>query len=56
METIASEFSTWTEYDDWLIQNYNDYAVVNLNEADGKIKAEYVKKEDWNQMQKQNDN
>ncbi len=53
MENITKEFPNWTEYDDWLIQNYNDFAVVNLNEADGKIKVEYMKKEDWNQSQKQ---
>ena len=37
-------------YDDWLIQNYDKYAVIKLNEIDGKVVAEYCTKEDYDIM------
>ena len=47
-ETKEEQFSNWTEYDDWLIQNYEGISVVELNEMeDKKIKVVYAKKEDY---------
>lgn len=46
-EKLTQTFNTWTEYDDWLIQNYNDYEIVNLNENENKtVTVEYEKKEE----------
>ncbi|MCR5171908.1 MAG: hypothetical protein K6B73_03465 [Treponema sp.] len=49
---MKMEFNSWTDYDDWLIQNYNDFAVTSVNEADGKIVVEYMNKADWDSQQK----
>ena len=39
---MTKEFGSWTEYDDWLIENYNEFAVYRIGEAaDGKITAEF---------------
>lgn len=40
-------FSSWTEYDDWLVQNYNDNAIYEVNEAEGKIKIKFCPKKDF---------
>ena len=49
---MTQSFDNWTTYDDWLIQNYDKYAVTNLNEQDGKIVAEYMEKAAWDELQK----
>jgi hypothetical protein len=49
---MKMEFNSWTDYDDWLIQNYNDFAVTSVNEVDGKIVVEYMNKADWDVQQK----
>ena len=46
------EFNSWTDYDDWLIQNYNDFAITSVNEVDGRIVVEYMNKADWDVQQK----
>ena len=43
---MTETFNNWTEYDAWLIQNYEQYAMTNLNEIDGKVVVEYVTKEE----------
>lgn len=46
-EKLTQTFNNWTEYDVWLIQNYNDYDIVNLNENENKtVTVEYEKKEE----------
>jgi len=40
-------FDNWTSYDEWLIQNYNDYGITSVEEKDGKICAQYMTKEEW---------
>ena len=49
---MKMEFNSWTDYDDWLIQNYNDFAITSVNEVDGKIVVEYMTKADWDAQQK----
>lgn len=49
---MTETFDSWTAYDDWLIQNYDKYAITSLNEKDGKIVAEFMDKSDWEQSQK----
>ncbi|MBR0487109.1 MAG: hypothetical protein IJJ70_05315 [Treponema sp.] len=49
---MKMEFNSWTDYDDWLIQNYNDFAITSVNEVDGKIVVEYMNKADWDVQQK----
>ncbi|MBQ3671626.1 MAG: hypothetical protein II921_09170 [Treponema sp.] len=44
---MTSEFENWTVYDDWLIENYDKYAVTDVVEKNGKITIEYMDKADW---------
>ncbi len=42
---MKETFENWTADDDWLIKNYNDYAVYKLDEnEDHTITAEYREK------------
>ena len=50
---MTQSFSSWTEYDNWLVKNYEQYAIVSVNEEDGKVNAEYVEKAGWEKMQKE---
>ena len=38
----SMEFSNWTEYDDWLMQNYDDFAVTSVEENNGKIEIKFM--------------
>lgn len=40
-------FNNWTEYDDWLVQNYADNAIYSVNEVNGKIEIEYCSKAEF---------
>lgn len=44
---MTRTFNGWTEYDNWLIQNYDKFAITSLNEEQGKITAEYMDKSEW---------
>lgn len=44
------DFKNWTEYDDWLIQNYDKYALLSVNEEQGIIKTQFTDKEEWNNL------
>lgn len=48
---MTETFNFWTDYDNWLIQNYDKYAITSLNEAQGKIIAEYQDKVEWEKAQ-----
>lgn len=48
---MTQTFDNWTDYDNWLIQNYDKYAVTNLNEENGKVTAEYMDKSEWEASQ-----
>ena len=52
METKNLSFDSWTDYDDWLIQNYKDNAIYDVNEVDGKIQISYCSKEEFAANQK----
>lgn len=49
---MTQTFNSWTEYDNWLIKNYDKYAITSLNENEGKITAEYMGKAEWEAEQK----
>lgn len=48
----SMEFSNWTEYDDWLMQNYDEFAITSVEENNGKIEIKFMKKSDWDSVQK----
>ncbi|WP_296827154.1 hypothetical protein [Treponema sp.] len=43
-------FDNWTAYDEWLIANYQDYAIYKVNEVSGKIEIEYCAKDDFEKI------
>lgn len=45
-------FKSWTEYNTWLIGNYDKYAVTSLNEENGEVTAEYIDKSEWDASKK----
>ena len=49
---MTQTFESWTEYDNWLIQNYEPYAFTSVNEVEGKIVVEYIEKAEWEARQK----
>ena len=50
---MTESFDTWTAYDNWLIQNYEKYAMTSLNEINGKVVVEYMPKADWEKQEKE---
>lgn len=40
-------FANWTEYDDWLVKNYSENSIFNVNEINGKIEVEYCEKSEF---------
>ncbi|MCR5605539.1 MAG: hypothetical protein K6F69_01810 [Treponema sp.] len=53
VQTTKEEFDNWTSYDDWLIQNYDKYAIFNLENKDGKVFIEYCAKDDFAALKEQ---
>ena len=49
---MTQTFNSWTEYDDWLKQNCEAYAITKLNEIDGKIVAEFMEKSEWEKQER----
>ncbi|MCI5522620.1 MAG: hypothetical protein MR449_00630 [Spirochaetia bacterium] len=49
-KNMKMTFDNWTDYDDWLIQNYSNFEIYRLNETDGKIEAEYCTKEEFEKI------
>lgn len=41
------EFKNWTEYDDWLIKNYENFCVVSIKDENGCVRADYMEKSEW---------
>ena len=52
MEIKKLTFESWTEYDDWLMENYKPNAIFKVDEVDGKINIEYCTKEEFAEMKK----
>ena len=44
---MEQTFENWTEYDNWLIQNYDSFSVYKITESDGKIIIEYCEKSEF---------
>jgi len=44
---MEQTFENWTDYDNWLVQNYDQYAVYKIQEQGGKISIEYCLKADF---------
>ena len=53
---MTETFDNWTDYDAWLVQNYEQYAMTSLNEIDGKVVVEYLEKAEWEKQQKDKGN
>lgn len=41
------DFESWTDYDNWLVQNYENFSIYKVEEASGKIHIEYCNKADF---------
>lgn len=54
MEGTKKTFDSWTDYDDWLIENYSANAIFKVDEIDGKICIEYCSKEEFAKATKKN--
>ena len=44
---MTQTFDTWTDYDTWLVQNYDENSIYKIDEIDGKIQIEYCLKADF---------
>lgn len=55
MQKLQEQFANWTEYDDWLVQNYQDYSVFSVNEQNGQVIIEYCKRDEFTEYKKQLD-
>ncbi|MDD5789703.1 MAG: hypothetical protein PUE30_04180 [Spirochaetia bacterium] len=50
--TQTLDFDDWTGYDEWLIQNYDNYGITLVEETGGKIHVEFMDKSEWNEFSK----
>ncbi len=48
-------FKNWTEYDDWLVQNYGTNAIYSVNEVNGSIEIKFCPKADFAEETKQSE-
>ncbi len=46
-------FDNWTDYDNWLVQNYDQFDVYDVSENQGKIQIKYCTKEDFKKIKDQ---
>ena len=44
---MEQTFENWTEYDNWLIQNYDQFSIYKIAEEAGKVHIEYCAKADF---------
>lgn len=44
---MEQTFENWTDYDNWLVQNYDQFAVYKIDETDSKIHIFYCPKADF---------
>ncbi|MCR4899416.1 MAG: hypothetical protein K5907_01190 [Treponema sp.] len=44
---MVMDFESWTDYDNWLVQNYENFSIYKVEEASGKIHIEYCNKADF---------
>lgn len=53
---MTETFNNWTDYDAWLIQHYEEFAMTKVNEIDGKVVVEYMPKSEWEKLQREKGN
>ena len=46
MSSSTQTFNNWTEYDSWLVNNYNNYSIYKIDEENGKITATFCPKDE----------
>ena len=51
---MEQTFETWTDYDNWLVQNYDQFAIYKVEEQGGKIHITYCPKADFPNIRNQN--
>ena len=44
---MEQTFESWTDYDNWLVQNYDQFAVYKVEEQGGKVQIQYCPKADF---------
>ena len=44
---MDQSFENWTDYDNWLVQNYDNFSIYKVQEIDGKITIEYCPKSEF---------
>ena len=44
---MEQTFESWTDYDNWLVQNYDQFAVYKVEEQGSKIQIQYCPKADF---------
>ena len=44
---MTQTFDNWTDYDNWLVQNYDNLSIYKVEESDGKINIVYCDKADF---------
>ena len=44
---MTQSFDSWTDYDNWLVQNYDTFSIYKVEESAGKINIEYCEKADF---------
>ncbi|WP_191013604.1 hypothetical protein [Treponema zioleckii] len=49
---MKASFENWTAYDIWLVQNYSQFDIIDVNEVDGKVEVEYLTKEEYAELKK----
>ena len=47
---MTLDFANWTAYDEWLIENYDKYAIYKIDDNNGKITIEYCLKEEFAEL------
>ncbi len=49
---MTQTFANWTEYDNWLVKNYEQYALTSVIEENGAVVAEFMEKTEWEALQR----
>ena len=44
---MTQTFDNWTDYDNWLVQNYDQFSIYKVDQSEGKINIEYCTKADF---------
>ena len=51
---MEQTFESWTEYDNWLVQNYDQFSIYKIDESNGQINIKYCAKSDFPAIRDQN--